>query len=72
MSLYDILDIIGDINGDAKFDIVNELASNAAKVNKIKNKLSRGQDPLEVMSEELPLNTILSTIEYEDLKDRLC
>ena len=70
MSLYDVLDIIGDINSEVKFKIVGELAGDATKVNKIKNKLSRGYAPLEVITEEFPLNILLSDMEYSDFEDR--
>ena len=71
MSLYDVLDIIGDINSKVKFMLVGELANNAVTVNKIKDKLYKGSDPLDTMNEELKLNTLLSEMEYSDLEDRL-
>ena len=70
MSLYDVLDIIGDINSEVKFKIVGELSNDATKVNKIKNKLSRGYAALEVITEEFPLNILLSDMEYSDFEDR--
>jgi len=71
MSLYDVLDIIGDINSKVKFMLVDELASNAATVNKIKGRLYKGNDPLATMNEEFELDKMLSEMEYADLEDRL-
>ena len=71
MSLYDVLDIIGDINSKVKFMLVDELARNASLTNKIKDKLYKGNDTLDTMNEEFKLNKMLSEMEYADLEDRL-
>jgi len=72
VSLYDVLDIIGDINSHIKFDLLKELSSSGVKTNKIKLRLAKGEEPLEVMNKFFKLEGLLSEIEYGDLQDRLC
>jgi len=71
MSLYDILDLINDINGEAKNIIVKSLSENQSHINNIRDKINNGRYSKEDIIKDLDLKKILTEMELADLKDRL-
>jgi len=71
MTLYDILDILGDINEAARQTTVSMLASDIKTVNAIKSKLEKHVEPAVAFCEHISPSEFLTEMEYEDFKDRL-
>jgi len=70
MSLYDALDIIRDINDEAYVYLIQVL-SDSGLVNTIKNSIDKKVNALQALETHVSVSSLLTDIQYEDLKDRL-
>jgi len=71
MSLYDALEVVGEISSGMRTTLISTLGENASLTNTVKVRLQKGEDTLSLLEEVTNLKDNLTPMQYDDLRDRL-